>query len=339
MGMRKSLSTENFARALVRGTVAAGLMSGLAAVALGGAGTANATCASISGIDLGIGTGCTSSPLSVAVSLGNGTANAQGFLSGAWAIGDSSYAKAQGFLTGAIANGIGNTSPDAIPPQTDVRSEGAASLAYGGGETVVVRTEGSLALAAAQGNSYHARAGQTPTDFGNVALGIGNNFNPDPNILTAVVAGDIAPNGPPSYANLALNVGDDNNVQAKGFCNSVINIFGNRNSLAAIGNLNHATNYFGDDNGVTAANVPDPAANIWQQIGVNLAFNAFGSGNDLRAGSQIAPPPGGPLAIAGVLGVDDQLIRQPDTGATIVTPFESGSGSGGSGPGSNGSGS
>jgi hypothetical protein len=297
---------------------------------------------SISGIDIGSGSGsgsgsgCTSSPLSIAVSLGNGTADAQGFLSGAWAIGDASYAKAQGFLTGAIANGIGNTAPGPIPPQTDVRSEGSTSLAYGGGTNMLVRTEGSLAIAAAQGTGHLARAGQTPTDFGNVALGLGNNFRPDPNELSAVVAGDVAPNGPPSYINLALNIGDNNNVQATGLGNSAINIAGSENSIGASGFLNNGTNLFGSDNSIIAANVVDPATNILRQIGGNVGFTAFGNGNSVTAGSLIAPPQGGPLALAGVLGVNDVIVLQPTTGINIATPF---GGSSGSGLGSNGNGS
>ena len=135
-----------------------------------------------------------------------------------------------------------------------------------------------------QGDGYIVRAGGTPTDIGNVALSLGNNTHPEPDDLAAVVAGDIAPGGRnPSYFNLALNLGDDNNVQAKGFANSVLNILGNGNSLSAIGVLNNATNIFGDDNGVIAANVPDPTANILQQIGGNVAFTAFGNGNTVHS--------------------------------------------------------
>ena len=61
--------------------------------------------------------------------------------------------------------------------------------------------------------------------MGNVALSLGND-NPnlaDPDEARAVaVAGDIARRNP-SYFNLALNLGDDNNVQAVGLLNSVLN--------------------------------------------------------------------------------------------------------------------
>ena len=137
------------------------------------------------------------------------------------------------------------------------------------------------------------------------------------------MAGDIGPSGRnPSYFNLALNLGDKNNVQANGFLNSVLNIFGDKNALSATSVLNNATNFFGDDNGATAANVPDPTANILRQIGGNVAFTGFGNGNAVQAGSQTTPP-GGPLSIAGTLGVDDRSITQPGTGISIATPFNS----------------
>ena len=171
---------------------------------------------------------------------------------------------------------------------------------------------------------HFVRAGGTPTDIGNVALSLGNNNDPEePGFLAAVVAGDIGPSGRnPSYFNLALNLGDKNNVQANGFLNSVLNIFGDKNVLSATSVLNNATHFFGDDNGATAANVPDPTANILRQIGGNVAFTGFGNGNAVQAGSQTTPP-GGPLSIAGTLGVDDRSITQPGTGISIATPFNS----------------
>ena len=85
--------------------------------------------------------------------------------------------------------------------------------------------------------------------------------------------------------------------------------------------FNNATNFFGDDNILIADNVPDPTANILRQIGGNVAFNLFGSRNNLTAGSQIAPPPGGPLSIVGAIEANGQNVNQPGTGITIKTPF------------------
>jgi hypothetical protein len=321
MDEHRVFSKDQLANGPLRYVAALGLVSGMAAGSLGGAGTANASCLSIGGF-FSIGSGCTSSPLSFALVLGNGTANAQGLLNGAIAIGNAAFADARGFLTGAIANGLGNSTSGPLPPETVARSVGALSFAYGGGTDTFVDTQGSLNIAAAQGNGYFVRAGGTPGDIGNVALSLGNNNDPDePGLLAAVVAGDIGPSGRnPSYFNLALNLGDKNNVQAKGFANSVLNFFGNENAIAATGILNNATNIFGDQNAVGADNVPDGNANILGQIGGNVAFNAFGDRNSVLAGSQTAPPDG-PLAIAGALGVDDQSVDQPGTGITIRTPF------------------
>src|SRR4029077_12551038 len=116
-------------------------------------------------------------------------------------------------------------------------------------------------------------------------------------------------------------LGDNDNVQAKGLLNSVFNIAGDGNGVSAIGVLNNGTNFFGNDNEVIAANDPDPTANILQQIGLNVAFNTFGDGNIVHAGSQIAPPPGGPLAIAGAIGVTNRTFSQQGFGVTLATPF------------------
>ena len=252
MGKRGDGSQDKLASGLLRGAAVSGLATGLVAAPLGGVGTANASCVSVGGF-FSLGSGCTSTPLSFALVLGNGTANAQGLLTGAVAIGNATFADARGFLTGAIATGLTNTAPGPFPPQTDVRSAGALSLAYGGGTDMIVRTNGTLNFAVAQGGRYAAQAGGKPSDFGNVALGLGFGRAADPNEFAAVAAGNIAPNGPSTYFNLAVNLGDDGNVQTTGFANSVLNIFGNRNTLATSGMFNNATNFFGDDNVLTAA--------------------------------------------------------------------------------------
>jgi hypothetical protein len=52
----------------------------------------------------------------------------------------------------------------------------------------------------------------------------------------------------------------------------------------------------------------------------NVALN-LGNGNVVHAGSQIAPPRGGPLAIAGAIGVSNRTFSQPGFGVTLATPF------------------
>ena len=279
------ISRGKVASSVLRGAVVSGLTAGLTAAALGGGGMANASCVSVGGF-FSLGSGCTSTPLSIALVLGNGTATAQGLLTTAFAIGNATYANASGFLTTAIANGLGNTTAGPTPPETDVRSAGALSLAYGGGTDIIVRTNGNLNLAVALGDRYFVKAGGTSSDIGNVALGLGFGRSSDPNELGAVVAGIIAPNGPASFFNFALNLGNTGNVQAQGFANSVLNFFGNQSGLAAIGMFNNATNFFGDDNNLIASNVVDKTANILRQIGGNVAFNFFGNNNNFTAGSE-----------------------------------------------------
>ena len=323
MSRRQDGSTDTLTGGLLRAAAVSGLVTGLAAAAVGGAGAATASCLSLGGF-FSIGSGCTSTPLSFALVLGNGTANARGLLTGAVAIGNASFADARGFLTFAIANGRGNTAPGPVPPQTDVRSAGALSLAYGGGTDILVRTNGNLNLAVAQGDRYIVQAGGTPSDIGNVAIGLGVGRSTDPNELAAVAAGVITPNGPPSFFNLAVNLGDTGNIQAQGFGNSVLNIFGNRNALAASGMFNNATNFFGDDNVLIASNVPDPTANILRQIGGNVAFSMLGSNNEVRSGAA-AGGGNGPLAIAGAIAVDGQegasAVRNNNFGIELRTPF------------------
>ena len=143
MGKRRDGSKDKLASGLLRGAVVSGLVSGLAAASLGGVGTANATCLSIGGF-FSIGSGCTSSPLSFAVVLGTGTANArraphrrlcdrQRHVRGRPRIPHRSHCERPGQYHAR-----------SVPPQTDVRSAGALSLAYGGGTNTLVRTEGNL---------------------------------------------------------------------------------------------------------------------------------------------------------------------------------------------------
>jgi hypothetical protein len=128
MGKHRAISTERRAGGLLLGAVASGA---LAAAACGSAGTANATCASISGV--GNGNGCTSAATSFAVGLGNNsTANAEGLFNGAVAVGDGSLAEAAG--VGAFGTpGTGNV---ALSVGTNVESiaAGTGNLAIAAGD-------------------------------------------------------------------------------------------------------------------------------------------------------------------------------------------------------------
>ena len=101
MGKHTAIKKDKLRGRLLLGAVA----SGLAATALGGAGTADATCASISGV--GNSVDCTSTPGSFAVGLGSGaTANSNGPFDGAVAVGNGATALTNGSFDTALAGGI-----------------------------------------------------------------------------------------------------------------------------------------------------------------------------------------------------------------------------------------
>jgi hypothetical protein len=107
-------------RALSQTTRAGGALltavaSSVAAVALIGTGTANATCLSISGLNNG--GGCTSTAGSIAIAIGtNATASAKGFLNTSLAIGTGSNASTVGNLNSAIAMGTNSTAVGGVRP-------------------------------------------------------------------------------------------------------------------------------------------------------------------------------------------------------------------------------
>ena len=272
MLMRRVSTTDKIPNGLLRSAVASGIVvaSGVTAATMGGVGTANATCLSVSGINI-FGSECTSSPLSFAFALGpNLEASANGLFTSAIAIGTRNVADAEGFLTAALAIGFGDA-PNPGPPQAEAHSAGALSLAYAGGNNALAEAFGNLAIAAAQGDENVALAGETPTDIGNVALSLGNN-----NAVTAGVTPGPS-SGTPSYFNLALNLGEGNALLGQdGTGNSLLNFFGNGNTpLGAGGVFNNVTNFFGDGNLFVAGNEPDPDAGILQQIGGNVVGGFF----------------------------------------------------------------
>ena len=129
--------------------VASGAVAG---AALSGAGTANATCASISGV--GNGNGCTSTATSFALGLGNGTtATAAGTFSGAVAVGTNATAQSFGDLSFAGAFG-----------------DGARTLT---GAPGLLGTPGTANIAVAVGKNASSFA----IGVGNFAVAVGNPGN------------------------------------------------------------------------------------------------------------------------------------------------------------------
>src|SRR6185312_14430944 len=227
---------------LMLGAAASGAM---AVGSLSSAGVASASCASISGV--GAGNGCTSSPTSFAIGIGNNAgANAQGLFNGAVANGDNSFAE----------------------------SIGAFNFAYAGGNNSYARSEGNLNAAVVQGNNSIAQAGGSPSDTGNLAVNFGNGTNLGDSYTVAT-----------GNFNAAANVGDNNFVGAQGLGSTAFNMVGNRNYVFSYGMFNNATNIAGDDNNVQSINFPD-LSNPFQpsNIGGNVAFNTFGNKNNVIAG-------------------------------------------------------
>lgn len=227
MRQQKTFSTNRLASGVLLGAVA----SGVAAAALGTAGTANAACASISG--LGNTANCQSTPTSFAINLGDNT----------------NFAQAKGLFTGAIVtNGTNNIAS----------STGAFSAAIVGGTNSAAATNGNLALAFAQGTRVLAAAGGTAGDVGNVAINIGNSAG-GLGTNNAIAAG---------FFNIAANVGGNavtkaSQVQAIGLGNAAFNFASDDFKVVAgtagtPATLSSAFNFFGKGNTVTAG--PGPLA-------------------------------------------------------------------------------
>jgi hypothetical protein len=216
----------------------------MAAAALGVAGTASATCASISGI--GDGGGCTSAPTSFAVGIGPNTT-----------------ASAIGFFSGAVANGATNGPLDF----TDAETFGIFDLAYSGGPNTSASAVGNANHAFNQGSNAHVQAGFLPIDTLNSAVNLGGN---NVNVWSAFGVG-----------NLAANVSSNNSfVLAAGIGSSAFSI-GSPNTLGpgnvvAAGTLNNATDVLGNGNGVAASSGPLAFATALGQTGKTITRTATG---------------------------------------------------------------
>ena len=130
---------------LTGGVVLSAVAFGLAVTALGTAGSANASCASLNGH--GIGQGCESTPGSVAIGLGkDAKATSLGTGNVAIAVGNPGYSRFYGTptQTQAYANGTGNTSV--------ALGDGSIAGTLGHGNTALVVGQGSNAYS--YGGSY-----------------------------------------------------------------------------------------------------------------------------------------------------------------------------------------
>ncbi len=256
------------------GALASGV---LATVMMGGAPTANATCASIFGI--GNTADCTSNLTSIAIAIGPGA-----------------VAHADGLFGSAMAIGMTNGVNEFTIAQT---TTGLFSFAYAGGVDTIAGTQGNFGLAVVQGKYATALAGQSTGDNFNTAINLGGTgvdmgfpylFNPFTNPVLAAGQG-----------NLAVNIGGTtidpsktkaNGVQAVGVGNSALNIGGVGNQVFAGNNvgpipstLSTAFNILGDGNKVTAQPGPLAVAGsifrsgaIVTKVGPGFNINGFSVG-------------------------------------------------------------
>lgn len=199
MAQQTAISTK-LSSALIVGAMSVG---GLAAVGLGPAPTAGATCASFFGF--GNSANCSSTLTTVAIAIGtNAKATALGQLGGAFVIGNDSQAS---FLSGALGLAIG------LGTNSITTARGFADIAV---NLTTASAEHTLVGAAGTANIAVNIFGGASTVFGhNVgASGIGNIavnvFGSD----NTVLAGST---NPISFGNTAINAfGHDNEVRARG---------------------------------------------------------------------------------------------------------------------------
>jgi hypothetical protein len=237
MGQHRAISKEKLAGGVLLGAV----VSGLAAVAVSAAGSANATCASISGI--GNSANCQSSLGAFAVGLGSNT-----------------FASSNGLFSGAVANGLTNTGAQF----TVASSTGNLDFAYAEGPNTIARSTGNLALAVAIGSGVSAFAGNTPSDLGNLAVNFAAddpNGNPLNNQVFTNGAGNAAFNlngtrslTRPAFVQ-AVGVGNlATNVSFAGLSNSGNQV--SAGSVAAPSTLTSAFNVLGTNNTATTSGGP-----------------------------------------------------------------------------------
>jgi hypothetical protein len=182
------------------GLLVGATMAGLAAATVAGAGSANASCVSFSG--MGNTSQCKTTNLGdVAVVIGNGAATAQGGANVAWAIGDQAYAEAAGKFNLAFANGNpGPNSGMVITPGADGLQipaqdrEATAAVAVGFGNRALAIGDG--ATAGAVGGDGSALISKLP----NRRLQIGNNTAVSVGKGSNSYAGSLPPKFPPGNA-------------------------------------------------------------------------------------------------------------------------------------------
>jgi hypothetical protein len=301
-------------KATIRGksTFASGTFFGIAvssALAVGtisGAGSANASCVSIGGFSLG--SGCYSTPTSIAVGLGNATtAVGYGLFNIAIAVGESAYAYSEGTLNLALAGGT----------SAATTASGTLNVGYAGGTNAYASSVGNLNAAIQQGNNtapyssgaYSGDQYGTGGNTANVAILLGGD-----SYVVAGTPGNQDPDFGPGFGNVAVSIGrgSGNIVRALGNLNSAFNIVGDHtanNFVQSLGVLNNTTNIGGAGNIVRATGGKGGLT----KPGLNVAFTLGGSNNEVIAGP-------GPGAIAGTVGGSDKHATRTGFGINVKGP-------------------
>lgn len=264
------------------------ITASLSATAIGLPASASASCLSFSGIN--VGSGCTSSLFGLAVGLGTGASAYAGAFSSAFSIGKGAIATSSGTLDLTVAAG---------PASWAKVDGGLFNAAVAAGST-------------GGPNFAEAEAGASKKDVANLAVSLGSD--------SYAYAGGFNPTTT-GAANVAVNLGVGNDVEAYGLLNGALGVGGTKpytnNYVVASGILNSASSFGGNLNSVQAGTTPSAFA--------NSAFNAFGSGNSVTAGA-------GPATLAGSLftsgatvtktkfGININGIKVPNTAASVPAP-------------------
>ena len=240
--------------------------------------------------------------------IGNSANCTSNLTSIAIAIGTNATANAKGLFGAAFS--IGNNAQASTTAGglfNFATTIGAFSRATAGGIVSLATTAGSEGVT-------EAGAGPASTHVGNIAVNIGNHSG-----VNGASADGIG--------NLSANLFGDSFGEAIGVGNTSLSVGGAGTILAAIGYFNNVTNIMGSK-GDIEADGGSPGAPAYGSV----AFNAFGSSNEVYAGA-------GPLAVAGSIFQNDRSgpnaitktgpgfningIRVPNTATAVGSPKNS----------------
>ena len=157
----------------------------LAAGTLTGAPTANATCASFFGINNG--GGCTSTPLSIAIGIGNGAvANAAGLFGAAFSVGNAATASTADAFTFATA--LGNKATATAKGLFGIATQVGTGLSSTDGSGGVGNVGLNIALTVSAPNNTAPLNGAIAGGFGNIAVNLLGTASPQNYVFAQGIA-------------------------------------------------------------------------------------------------------------------------------------------------------